>query len=126
MDVFRAFPKAVISGVWQLGKLVRNTEIGKRFEVESGQFDVIIDEITQPKTKSTPNADAMLEDTLLYAKPNQMPTTNAAELSAGYLWLDSETNTYYEITEVGVGKNQHTGTVEHLEFKLRPTGVVNG
>lgn len=125
-SVFEAFPNAIESGVWQLGHLKHSTEVGKRFEAVSGQFDVIVDEISQARTATSPSAEAILEDTLLYAKAEQLPTLNSAALTGGYLWYNSQTETYYAITEVGIGKNQQTGAIEHLEFKLRPTGVVNG
>ena len=124
MDVFSAFPKAIISGVWQLGQLKRSTEVGKRFEALTGPFDVIIDEISQARTNTSPSAEAILEDTLLYARPEQMPTTNTSTLASEYLWFNSETGFYYDITEVGAGKNQDNGVLEHLEFKIRQTGVV--
>lgn len=125
-SVFEAFPNAILYGVWQLGKLMRSTEVGKRFEAVSGQFEVIVDEVSEARMNTSPSAEAILEDTLLYARPEQMPTLNSSLLCTDYLWQNTETGTIYEITEAGIGKNQESGVVEHIEFKLRPAGVLNG
>lgn len=126
MDVFSAFPKAILSGVWELGSIQHDTAVGERFVALLGPFEVIVDEVIQTSLNTAPDAEAILNDTLLYARPEQMPTTNPASLGAGYLWHNLETGQYHEITEVGVGKNQETGVIEHIEFKLRPTGAPDG
>ena len=124
MDVFSTFPNAVIHKVWSLGKLERNTETGATFN-EGSYKDVIVDEVTNGATDRSPSADYIDSDTLLYARPSQMPTLNAATLTAGYLWYNSEDDQYYKIVEVGIGKNQELGIVEHIEFLIQPTEVLD-
>lgn len=125
MDVFSAFPNAVVSGVWQLGKLERSTETGVSFS-SLGAKDVIIDEISQGSAENSPRAASLDSELLIYAKPSQMPTTNTSALISDYLWYDSTDNQYYTIVEAAIGKNQETGGIEHFEFRVRQTEVTNG
>lgn len=124
MDVFNAFPQAVVSGVWELGQLINSTETGRSF-ASLGAKDVIVDEVVSGSINTSPRAAEIETDTLLYAKVNQMPTANAAAFISDYLWLDGVSNQYYTIIEVGLGKNQQTGEIEHIEFRIRPTEVVD-
>lgn len=123
MDVFSCFPNAIIAGVWELGQVERGTMRGKVFS-NPISCDVIVDESTYAMTDRSPNAEYEDSDTLLYAKPSQLPTVNTSMLAAGYIWHNKEANQFYEIREANIGKNQDTGTIEHIEFLLRPTKVV--
>lgn len=124
MDVFEAFPNAIISGVWELGEVQRATEVGNVFE-SYALCDVIIEEGTYDRSGQSPNADYQDSNILLYARPGDMPTLNSAALAASYYWHNTETDQYYAITECSMGTNQELGIVEHLEFLLKPTEVAN-
>lgn len=125
MDVFEAFPSAIISEVWEIGTVLRGTESGTKFS-SLGFVDVIVDEQVDGALDTSPSAEGVSTDTLLYALPENLPKVTTAAFVGGYYWHDTETDTYYEIVEVGVGKNQESGKVEHMEFKLKPTGVNHG
>lgn len=126
MNVFEAFPNAIISGQFELGEVQLGTEVGTVFS-SPALCDVVIDEGTYTATGRTPEAPYMTSDILLYAKPEQMPTLVTAKLTNGYMWHDKVNDLYYEIREASLGKNQETGIVEHIEFLLRPTEVaLNG
>lgn len=121
MDVFKAFSKAIITDDWSLGSITISTDVGKIFKDE-GFKSVIVDEGAEADENS-PNANTLTTDTLIYAKPDEMPTTNTAELVASYFWHQQSTGQYYRILEVGVGKNQDEGIVEHIEFRVRPSEI---
>lgn len=125
MDVFSAFPAAVVSGVYSIGSYQRGTVEGNQF-VKSAGLDVIIDEGDAGNIGSAPNAEVLNADLLLYAKPDQLPTTNPRALTAGYLIYDAKNDDYFAIISASLGKNQQTGTLEHVELLLRQTEVVNG
>lgn len=120
MDVFKAFPAAIISDDWKLGQLVENTEVGKLWK-DLGFKSVIVDEVADGELDRSPSAEGITSDTLIYAKPEEMPTSNVAEFIASYYWYQESADQYYRIIEVGVGKNQEAGVVEHIEFRVRPT-----
>lgn len=123
MTVFEAFPEGIISGVWELGQVQRATVRGKVFSSPS-PMNVIADEGTSANTERSPNADYDTSDTLIYAKPEELPTLNTAELASSYIWHNKETGEYYDIRQASLGKNQVGGTIEHVEFLLRPTEVL--
>ena len=125
MDIFTALPSAIVTDVWELGELKRNTDIGKQF-LTLGTKPVIVDEVETSTQDQSPNADYISSDTLLYVHPDDIPTVSTAALMADYLWHNTITDQYYEIFEVGIGKNQEIGVVEHIEFRLKPTGVFDG
>lgn len=125
MDVFKAFPNAVVSDVWQIGRLERNTEEGVRF-ISLGAKDVIVDEAAGGSYEASPQAAALETGTLLYAKAEQMPTMNPAALISDYLWENTEEGQIYAIIEAGIGKNQDTGVIEHVEFRISPKEVIDG
>lgn len=125
MDVFEAFPNAIVSGVWEIGTVLRGTETGTKF-ASWGMVGVIVDEQVDGQLDTSPNAEGLTVDTLLYALPSGLPKVSIATFVGGYYWHNTETGTYYEIVEVGVGKDQEAGEIQHLEFKLAPTGVSNG
>lgn len=123
-SIFSAFPKAVVSGMWQIGECKHGTIEGNTFN-KIADLDVVIDEGANSQTTETP--EVLNADLLLYAKPEQLPTLNANALVSGYMLYNSETGTFYEITDAGIGKNQETGRIEHVELKgLVATAVFNG
>lgn len=121
MDVFDSFPNAIITDDWSLGSITISTDVGKIFK-DDGFKSVIVDEGAEGDL-GAPNADTLTTDTLIYAKPDEMPTTNPAEFVASYFWYQKSTDQYYRIMEVGVGKNQDNGIVEHIEFRVRPNDI---
>ena len=131
ISIFNAFPKAIIHGVWEIGTCKHGTVIGNEF-TSLNTIDVIIDEDYTSNINSTP--EDINSGMLIYAKPCQMPkeinelmmtsqVVNA--LVANYMLYNSATGTYYMITNVGVGKNQHTGEIEHLELQITPTELAD-
>lgn len=125
MDVFSAFPSAVVTGRYFIGMFQRGTVEGNRF-INQGELDVIIDEADAAGIGSAPNADTIIADTLLYVRPEQLPTTNTRALTASYMVYDAEYDDYFAIINAGFGKNQENGSLEHIELLLRQTEVVNG
>ena len=119
MDVFSAFPNA-ITNEWELGQVQRATEVGDIFS-SIGALNVIADEGGSSSLHKSPNADDLSYDTMLFVQPLELPTNNPAELMASYIWYNNTEDQFYEIIDVGVGKNQESGTVEHIEMKLRQT-----
>lgn len=124
MDVFEAFPEAIIRGQWQLGEVLRGTIRGKKFN-NSVSIDVIVDEGTYATTDRSPSAEYESSDTLIYARVSNLPTLDTAKLAANYIWYNVKTNGYYDIRQANLGKNQDTGVVEHVEFLLRPTEALD-
>ncbi len=120
--VFDSFPKAIIADDWELGELQENTEVGKIF-VSKGLKSVIVDEADYGTLNNSPNADSLTSDTLIYAIPSEMPGLNIARYISSYLWHQKSTGQYFDIIEVGVGKNQSRGIIEHIEFRVRPTQI---
>ena len=43
-----------------------------------------------------------------------------------YMLHNNQTGAYYEIVDAGIGKNQHTGDIEHLELRVVRTEITNG
>lgn len=130
-SIFDAFPNAIISGIWQIGTCQHGTVVGNTFE-PLNYLDVIIDEGYNSNITTTP--ESIASDMLLYVKPCQMPKEVSAlmmtsqvvtALVANYMLYNSATQCYYMITDAGVGKNQHTGRIEHIELKVVPTEVTN-
>ena len=123
LSIFEAFPNAIISGVWQIGTCQHGTVIGNTF-TPLNEIDVVIDEGFNSSINTTP--ETLNSDLLIYAYPCQMPTLDTTELVSNYMLYNSETNKYFEIVDAGIGKNQHLGSVEHIELKVVQTEVVNG
>ena len=88
-------------------------------------IDVIIDEGSSSEANQAPNAAGLYADTLVYTKPDQMPTTDTSALVAGYVLIDPNERTW-EIIDAGQGKNQENGQIEHIELKIRQIGADNG
>lgn len=132
ISIFKAFPNAIISGVWQIGTCQHGTVVGNQFTLLNN-IDVIIDEGYNSNISVTP--ESLGSSLLIYVKPCQMPkeinelyltSQIVTALVANYMLHDTATDTYYLITDAGVGKNQHTGKIEHIELKVVATEVVNG
>ena len=121
-SIFNAFPKAIISGVWQIGTCQHGTLIGNVFE-KTADIDVVIDEGNNSSVDT--DIETIKSDMLIYCKPEQMPTTNTNTLVAGYMLYDSSEDNYYMIIDAGIGKNQHTGVIEHIELKVVQTEVTD-
>lgn len=124
MDVFEAFPAAIVSGAWQIAAYQRGGIVGAVWDAENAsELDVIVDEGDASTINGAPNAEPLDADLLIYAKPAQLPTTNTRALVAGYLLYDRENSDYFAIVNASVGKNQETGEIEHIELLLRQTEV---
>jgi len=130
-SIFEAFPNAIIRGVWQIGTCKHGTLIGNQFS-SLATIDVIVDEGYNSNIETTP--ETINSDLLIYAKPCQMPkevndlfmtSQVVIPLVANYMLYNSATDTYFMIVDAGVGKNQHTGNIEHLELKVRPTEIAD-
>ena len=124
LSIFKAFSNAIIYGVWQIGTSQRGTVTGSKF-TKVADLDVVLDEGAAVNLTSTPEVltSNRNSDLLVYVKPEQMPTTRANKLVSWYMLYDSVEGDYYEIIDVGIGKNQHTGLVEHLELRVVQTEV---
>lgn len=124
MTVFDAFPNAIIRNIWEMGKVQRGTLEGVKFK-PVGFIDVIVDEGANGNLDTSPSAEGIASDTLVYARPEQVGCANIAKFVGGYYLHNAKTDTYYQIIDAAIAKNQHKGVIEHIEFKLRPTGVAN-
>lgn len=121
-SIFKAFPEAIISGVWQIGTCQHGTIVGNQF-TKIAEIDVIVDEGNRSTVNTTP--EAIGSNMLVYACPDQMPTVNTNELVSNYMLYNSETDGYYLIIDAGIGKNQHGGYIEHIELELEQTEVAD-
>ena len=123
MTVFDAFPNAIEQG-WQIAQVTYSSITGNT--VTNGTaIDAIIDEGSSSDANQAPNAAGLFADTLVYTKPDQMPTTDTSALVAGYVLIDPNERTW-EIIDAGQGKNQDNGQIEHIELKIRQIGADNG
>ena len=124
MDVFEAFPNAIVSGVYQIGSYQRGSVVGAVWDADNAvNLDVIVEEGDKSSINTAPNAEPLDADLLLYARPEQLPTTNPRALAAGYLIYDSVNDDYFAIIDASIGKNQDNGTIEHIELLLQQTEV---
>lgn len=123
MDVFSAFPGAVVSGRYFIAVCQMGTLEGNKISLVSG-LNVIVDEGDAGDIGSAPNAEALIADLLMYVKPGELPTLNLRELIAGYLVYDDLYKDYFRIIDAGIGKNQETGAIEHVELRLRQTDAL--
>ena len=121
-SIFDTFPEAIISGVWQIGTCQHGTIIGNQF-TKVADIDVIVDEGNNSTINTTP--EAIGSDLLVYVCPNQLPTVNTNTLVSDYMLYDGEEDKYYLITDAGIGKNQHNGSIEHVELGLTQTEVAD-
>lgn len=122
-SIFDALPKAIITGVWQIGTCQHGTLIGNVF-TKTGDIDVVIDEGNNSSVNT--DIETIKSDMLLYCRPEQMPTLNTNTLVSNYMIYDSSEDNYYMIVDAGIGKNQHTGNIEHIELKVVQTEVTDG
>ena len=122
-SIFEAFPNAIVSGVWQIGECQHGTIIGNQFNKIS-DLDVIIDEEANSLVNTTP--ESLNDTTLFYVRACELPTTSTSQLVSNYMLYNTEEDAYYEIVKAGIGKNQHTGNIEHVELQAVRTEVVNG
>ena len=123
MTVFDAFPNAIEQG-WQIAQVTYSSITGNT--VTNGtDIGVIIDEGSSSDANQAPNAAGLFADTLVYTKPDQMPTTDTSALVAGYVLIDPNERTW-EIIDAGQGKNQDNGQIEHIELKIRQIGANDG
>ena len=121
LSIFDAFPNAIISGVWQIGTCKRGSVMGNVFN-KVADIDVVIDDGNNSSISSTP--ETIASDLLVYVQPF-VPVIPTNKLVSNYMLYDSENGYYYQIIDAGVGKNQHTGIVEHIELKLVQTEVAD-
>jgi hypothetical protein len=122
-SIFDAFPNAIISGVWSIGTCRHGTLVGNQY-AKVADIDVVIDEGSSSSINTAP--ETLDSDLLVYVMPEQMPTLRTNKLVSDYMLYDSSEDDYYMIVDAGVGKNQHTGAIEHLELKLVQTETVDG
>lgn len=120
LSIFKAFDFAIIYGVWQIGTCQHGTVVGNVF-TKTNDIDVIIDEENTSSISTTP--ETLQNTTLVYVKPEQLPTLNTNKLVSDYMLYDSENDFHYMIVSAGVGKNQHTGKIEHLELQVVQTEI---
>lgn len=121
LTVFEAFPNAIET--WKIVPVSYSTITGNQLDNANAQnIDVIIDEGSSSDANQSPNFATINSDTLIYTKPAQMPTTDTSALVADYA-IKSPNGKVYEITDAGLGKNQELGIIEHIELKLKQTGV---
>lgn len=122
-SIFDAFPKAIIYDVWQIGTCQHGTLIGNVF-TKVNDIDVVIDEGNNSSVNTT--IETLKSDMLIYCKPDQLPTLDTNTLVSGYMLYNSDIDSYYMIIDAGIGKNQHTGNIEHVELKVTMTEVTDG
>lgn len=124
LTVFEAFPNAIERNIWQIGQMAYSTITGNDLDADSLTYiDVIVDEGNSSEPNASPNAANTYSDILLYIRPEQSPTLDTAELIASYVVKNTTTDKLYAIIDAGIGKNQDSGVIEHIELKLRQTGA---
>lgn len=124
LTVFQAFPNAIEHEIWQIGSMAYSTITGNDLDENSlAYIDAIVDEGNSSEPNASPSAANAYSDTLLYIRPEQSPTLDTAELVASYVVKNTTTDKLYAIIDAGIGKNQDSGVIEHIELKLRQTGA---
>lgn len=124
LTVFQAFPNGIEHEIWQIGQMAYSTITGNALDDDSLTFiDAIVDEANDSEPNASPSAAVTYTDTLLYVKPDQMPTIDTAELIASYAVKNTTTDKLYAIIDAGIGKNQDNGVIEHIELRLRQIGA---
>lgn len=121
MDVFEAFPNAIIMAY--IAPISYGTIEGNRLG-QRKEIHVIIDEGSNADQNSSPMNASIQSDTLIYCKPHEMPTTDASTLVADYAII-SGGGQVFAIEDAGIGRDQDTGRIEHIELKIRPTGAID-
>lgn len=124
LTVFQAFPNGIEHGIWQIGQMAHSTITGNALDSTTLAFiDAIVDEANDSEPNASPNSAVTYTDTLLYVRPEQMPTIDTAELIASYAVKNTQTDKLYAIIDAGIGKNQDNGVIEHIELRLRQIGA---
>lgn len=124
LTVFQAFPNGIEHEIWQIGQMAYSTITGNALDDDSLTYiDAIVDEANDSEPNASPSAAVTYTDTLLYARPEQMPTIDTAELIASYAVKNTQTDKLYAIIDAGIGKNQDNGVIEHIELRLRQIGA---
>ena len=124
LTVFQAFPNGIEHGIWQIGQMAYSTITGNALDSTTLAFiDAIVDEANDSEPNASPSAAVTYSDTLLYVRPEQMPTIDTAELIASYAVKNTQTDKLYAIIDAGIGKNQDNGVIEHIELRLRQIGA---
>lgn len=119
-SVFQAFPNAIVN-TYALVQVQRGTEAGDIY-ITGENIGVIVDDAADFRD-ANPDADGVDNDLLLYVRPEDCPTVPSI-LMANYFIKDTANGLYYEITRAGIGKNQQTGKIEHIELTLKLTDAV--
>lgn len=119
MDVFDAFPNGIEE--WAIAKTEFSTLTGNMITDEPTKLHIIVDEANSSEPNQSPNAQGINADTLLYAMPDELPTLDTAELIANYIVKPWSGDKIYAIVDAGIGKNQETGIIEHVELRVRQT-----
>lgn len=122
MTVFEAFPNGLEA--WGIAKVHYGTLTGNEQIGTPTTINVIVDEINTSEVRAGATATPLDSDTLLYAKPEELPTTNPAVLIAYYMAIDPQGRTY-RIMDAAKGKNQDTGKLEHIELTIRQTAAID-
>lgn len=124
MTVFDAFPNAIVQ--LKIAQVAYSSITGNNIDLENAEtIDAIIDEGSSSDANQAPNAAGLYADTLIYTRPEQLPTTDTSTLVSDYAIIDENDRTW-EIIDAGVGKNQDNGQIEHIELKIRQIGANNG
>lgn len=124
LTVFQAFPNGIEHEIWQIGQMAYSTITGNALDTDSLTYiDVIEDEANDSEPNNSPSYANTYSDTLLYVRPEQMPTIDTAELIASYAVKNTQTDKLYAIIDAGIGKNQESGVIEHIELRLRQIGA---
>ena len=122
ISIFDAFPNAIISGVFQVGTCKHGTVVGNEFK-KLADIDVRVDEGNSSSINTTP--ESINSDLLVYVRPCEVFNVSTNKLVSDYMLYDTQDNYYYQIVDAGIGKNQHTGNIEHIELKLVQTEVAD-
>lgn len=121
MTVFDAFPNAIVQ--LKIAQVAYSSITGNDIDLENAEtIDAIIDEGSSSDANQTPNAAGLYADTLIYTRPEELPTTDTSTLVSDYAIVDSKGRTW-EIIDAGAGKNQDNGQIEHIELKIRQIGA---
>ena len=124
LTVFQAFPNGIEHEIWQIGQMAYSTITGNDLDTDSLTYiDAIEDEANDSEPNNSPSYANTYSDTLLYVRPEQMPTIDTAELIASYAVKNTQTDKLYAIIDAGIGKNQDNGVIEHIELRLRQIGA---
>lgn len=123
MTVFDAFPNAIVQ--LKIAQVAYSSVTGNDIDLENAEtIDAIIDEGSSSDANQAPNAAGLYADTLIYTRPEELPTTDTSALVSDYAIVDSKGRTW-EIIDAGAGKNQDNGQIEHIELKIRQIGANN-